>query len=108
MLSLMKVNLLQGTCTPTLTPMPGVHKPLQATAKSMPRLSGTTFSLRFAQGERGAERLVPALRSAPGEPGTRDGSPFGGPLSAALGGKDALGLRSPSQRKKEFSHGDTL
>ena len=42
------------------------------------------FSLRFAQGERGAERLVPALRSAPGEPGTRDGSPFGGPLSAAL------------------------
>ena len=22
----MKVNLLQGTCTPTLTPMPGVHK----------------------------------------------------------------------------------
>ena len=27
---------------------------------------------------------MPALRSAPGEPGTRDGSPFGGPLSAAL------------------------
>ena len=23
----MKVNLLQGTYTPTLTPMPGVHKP---------------------------------------------------------------------------------
>src|SRR5215813_1031499 len=22
----MKVNLLQGTCTPTLTPMPGVHR----------------------------------------------------------------------------------
>src|SRR5713101_3059041 len=44
----------------------------------------STFSLRFAQGERGAERLVPALRSATGEPGTRDGSPFGGPLSAAL------------------------
>ena len=42
------------------------------------------FSLRFAQGERGAERLVPGLRSATGEPGTRDGSPFGGPLSAAL------------------------
>jgi hypothetical protein len=27
----MKVNLLQGTCTPTLTPMPGVHKPLKLT-----------------------------------------------------------------------------
>ena len=27
----MKVNLLQGTCTPTLTPMPGVHQPLQVT-----------------------------------------------------------------------------
>ena len=26
----MKVNLLQGTYTPTLTPMPGVHKRLQA------------------------------------------------------------------------------
>jgi len=26
MLALMKVNLLQGTCTPTLTPMPGVHQ----------------------------------------------------------------------------------
>jgi hypothetical protein len=47
--------------------------------------SAFAFSLRFAQGERGAERLVPALRSATGEPGTRDGSPFGGPLSAALG-----------------------
>src|SRR5713101_7504137 len=45
------------------------------------------FSLRFAQGGRGAERLVPALRSATGEPGTRDGSPFGGPLSAALGSR---------------------
>jgi hypothetical protein len=45
------------------------------------------FSLRFAQGERGAERLVPGLRSATGEPGTRDGSPFGGPLSAALGAR---------------------
>ena len=28
----MKVNLLQGTCTPTLTPMPGVHKPVLVTA----------------------------------------------------------------------------
>jgi hypothetical protein len=26
MLAFMKVNLLQGTSTPTLTPMPGVHK----------------------------------------------------------------------------------
>ena len=43
-----------------------------------------SFSLRFAQGERGAEWLVPALRAATGEPGTRDGSPFEGPLSAAL------------------------
>ena len=32
MLSLMKVNLLQGTCTPTLTPMPGVHNRMQRTA----------------------------------------------------------------------------
>jgi hypothetical protein len=32
MLALMKVNLLQGTCTPTLTPMPGVHKPFHLTA----------------------------------------------------------------------------
>jgi hypothetical protein len=30
MLALMQVNLLQGTCTPTLTPMPGVHHRLQA------------------------------------------------------------------------------
>jgi hypothetical protein len=28
-LRLMKVNLLQGTSTPTLTPMPGVHNRLQ-------------------------------------------------------------------------------
>src|SRR5712692_3129010 len=28
----MKVNLLQGTCTPTLTPMPGVHNPFHLTA----------------------------------------------------------------------------
>ena len=28
----MKVNLLQGTCTPTLTPMPGVHKAVLVTA----------------------------------------------------------------------------
>jgi hypothetical protein len=27
----MKVNLLQGTYTPTLTPMPGVHNALQRT-----------------------------------------------------------------------------
>jgi hypothetical protein len=27
----MKVNLLQGTYTPTLTPMPGVHKRFQRT-----------------------------------------------------------------------------
>jgi hypothetical protein len=27
----MKVNLLQGTYIPTLTPVPGVHKPLQPT-----------------------------------------------------------------------------
>ena len=31
MLLLMKVNLLQGTSTPTLTPMPGVH-PVHETA----------------------------------------------------------------------------
>jgi len=30
-LRLMKVNLLQGICTPTLTPMPGVHKALHLT-----------------------------------------------------------------------------
>jgi hypothetical protein len=30
-LRLMKVNLLQGICTPTLTPMPGVHRRLQWT-----------------------------------------------------------------------------
>ena len=28
----MKVNLLQGTCTPTLTPMPGVHNVVLVTA----------------------------------------------------------------------------
>jgi len=28
----MKVNLLQGTCTPTLTPMPGVHHTVHVTA----------------------------------------------------------------------------
>jgi len=28
----MKVNLLPGTSTPTLTPMPGVHKALHRTA----------------------------------------------------------------------------
>ena len=28
----MKVNLLQGTCTPTLTPMPGVHQPVHRIA----------------------------------------------------------------------------
>jgi len=28
----MKVNLLQGTCTPTLTPMPGVHNAVLVTA----------------------------------------------------------------------------
>ncbi len=28
----MKVNLLQGTSTPTLTPMPGVHNSMQRTA----------------------------------------------------------------------------
>jgi len=32
MLALMRVNLLQGTCTPTLTPMPGVHKALHRIA----------------------------------------------------------------------------
>jgi hypothetical protein len=26
------VNLLQGTCTPTLTPMPGVHNAVLVTA----------------------------------------------------------------------------
>ena len=31
----MKVNLLQGTSTPTLTPMPGVHKALHPTAYSL-------------------------------------------------------------------------
>ena len=31
-LRLMKVNLLQGICTPTLTPMPGVHEPFHLTA----------------------------------------------------------------------------
>ena len=31
----MKVNLLQGTCTPTLTPMPGVHKGMEPTAYSV-------------------------------------------------------------------------
>jgi hypothetical protein len=31
----MKVNLLQGTCTPTLTPMPGVHQGLELTAYSV-------------------------------------------------------------------------
>ena len=34
-LRLMKVNLRQGTCTPTLTPMPGVHKGVQLTAYSL-------------------------------------------------------------------------
>jgi hypothetical protein len=29
----MKVNLLQGTCTPTLTPMPGVHNTLERDAR---------------------------------------------------------------------------
>jgi hypothetical protein len=28
----MKVNLLQGTSTPTLTPMPGVHNPVHRIA----------------------------------------------------------------------------
>jgi hypothetical protein len=28
----MKVTLLQGTCTPTLTPMPGVHQAVHVTA----------------------------------------------------------------------------
>ena len=28
----MKVNLRQGTCTPTLTPMPGVHHAVHETA----------------------------------------------------------------------------
>jgi hypothetical protein len=32
MLSLMKVNLLQGTSTTTLTPMPGVHMALHRIA----------------------------------------------------------------------------
>ena len=32
MLALMKVNLLQGTYTPTLTPMPGVHHAVHGTA----------------------------------------------------------------------------
>ena len=34
----MKVNLLQGTCTPTLTPMPGVHLSVNRTAgkRSLP------------------------------------------------------------------------
>ena len=31
----MKVTLLQGTYTPTLTPMPGVHKGVQLTANSV-------------------------------------------------------------------------
>jgi hypothetical protein len=31
----MKVNLLQGTCTPTLTPMPGVHKWVNADALTL-------------------------------------------------------------------------
>ena len=35
MLALMRVNLLQGTYTPTLTPMPGVHKGLELTASSV-------------------------------------------------------------------------
>src|SRR5262249_58028743 len=92
----MKVHLLPGTSTPTLTPLPGVPNAVHLIAARLrfllnPKSSGlgserrrVTFSLRFAQGERGAERLVPGLRSATGEPGTRDGSPFGGPLSAAL------------------------
>jgi len=32
MFALMKVNLLQGTYTPTLTPMPGVHNAVLVTA----------------------------------------------------------------------------
>jgi hypothetical protein len=35
----MKVNLLQGTYTPTLTPMPGVHKALQLTVNPLRGLS---------------------------------------------------------------------
>src|SRR5712691_4906860 len=61
------------------------NKPFEQTLTAFALLTARAFSLRCAQGERGAERLVPALRSATGEPGTRDGSPFGGPLSAALG-----------------------
>ena len=34
----MRVNLLQGTCTPTLTPMPGVHNTIERTGLSLPIL----------------------------------------------------------------------
>jgi len=40
MLALMKVNLLQGTCTPTLTPMPGVPQSLHLTGAAKPAPAG--------------------------------------------------------------------
>ena len=89
----MKVNLLQGDFHPHTHAYAGRTQADEADGRPLrPQLTGQPFSLRFAQGERGAERLVPALRSATGEPGTRDGSPFGGPLSAALLRHEVAGL----------------
>ena len=49
----MKVNLLQGTYTPTLTPMPGVHKPLHRIAARERFLLNLKSSGGAARGARG-------------------------------------------------------
>jgi hypothetical protein len=52
-LRLMKVNLLQGTSTPTLTPMPGVHHPVLVTAARLRFGMNPKGPVWAANGERG-------------------------------------------------------
>lgn len=47
----MKVNLLQGTSTPTLPPMPGVHQAVRGTAARVRMLLNLNSYGRAANGE---------------------------------------------------------
>ena len=67
MLALMKVNLLQGTSTPTLTPMPGVHPALHriaATLRFGMKLKGLGWAARGEHGRYCDTRLRFVLLNA--------------------------------------------
>jgi len=59
----MRVNLLQGTCTPTLTPMPGVHNPAPRDAAPL-TVSGESEQFRFGATPLSGSALAVKFESA--------------------------------------------